>query len=138
MKDRTVVTLVRYRLDQAEAALDDARFLLEGNRTPNSIVNRAYFAMFYAALALLQDIEKVPSRHAGVISLFDIEFVQKGVFARELSQDFHKAFELRQVSDYRALQPPSREQAEETWNNAARFVAAVKKHLLPTTAVEQT
>ena len=78
MKDRKAAALVRYRLEQAEAALDDARFLRDGNRTPNSIVNRAYYAMFYAALALLQDIERVPSRHAGVIGLFDTEFVQSG------------------------------------------------------------
>jgi uncharacterized protein (UPF0332 family) len=50
--------------------------------------------MFYAALALLQKISKAPSKHSGVISLFDKEFVMRGVFEKELSKDFHKAFEL--------------------------------------------
>lgn len=88
-------------MEQAQSALDDAKFLLEGNRSPQSIINRSFYAMFYAALALLQKIGKVPSKHAGVISLFDTEFALKGIFPKELSKDFHKAFELRQLSDYK-------------------------------------
>jgi uncharacterized protein (UPF0332 family) len=127
--DETIY-LIRYRLEQAQVALDDAKFLLDGNRSPQSILNRSYYAMFYAALALLQKIGKVPSKHSGVISLFDIEFVMKGAFPQELSKDFHKAFELRQVSDYKVIEPSSEEKAEETWNKAVAFVQAVKQYLL--------
>src|SRR3990170_2386358 len=101
MKSDQISELIRYRLEQAQVALDDAKFLLDGNRSPQSIVNRSYYAIFYAVLALLQKIGKVPSKHTGVISLFDSEFVLNGIFPKELSKDFHKAFELRQVSDYR-------------------------------------
>jgi uncharacterized protein (UPF0332 family) len=113
MKEEEIRSLVKYRLEQAQTALEDARFLFEGNRSPQSVVNRAYYAMFYAALALLQKISKVPSRHAGVISLFDIEFVLRGFFSQKLSKDFHKAFELRQVSDYRTFMPIAKEKAQE-------------------------
>ena len=65
----------------------------------------------------------------GRFGLFDTEFVVKGAFPHELSRDFHKAFELRQASDYRVLQSPTREKAEETWERATRFVHAVKEHL---------
>lgn len=128
--------LVQYRMEQADAALNDAKYLLDGNRSPQSVINRAYYAMFYAALALLQKAGKIPSKHAGVIGLFDTEFVLKGVFPRELSRDFHKAFELRQLSDYRVLQSPSREKAEETWERAARFVRAVREYLRGAEAAE--
>ncbi len=121
--------LVRYRMEQADAALSDARYLLDGNRSPQSVINRAYYGMFYAALALLQKVGKIPSKHAGVISLFDTEFVLKGVFPRELSRDLHKAFELRQAADYRVLQTPSREKAVETLEWATRFVRAVREYL---------
>jgi len=40
-------------MEQAKTALDDAQFLFKGDRSPQSVVNRAYYAMFYAALALL-------------------------------------------------------------------------------------
>ncbi|MBI4619882.1 MAG: HEPN domain-containing protein [Desulfobacterales bacterium] len=62
MKQDDTRELVRHRIEQALTALEDARFLLDGKRSPQSIVNRAYYAMFYAALALLQSISKVPSR----------------------------------------------------------------------------
>ena len=85
--------------------------------------------MFYAALALLQKIGKVPSKHTGVISLFDTEFALKGIFSKKLSKDFHKAFEMRQVSDYKTFKPVAMERAEETLSNAVRFVDAVKEYL---------
>jgi len=129
VKSKETSELIRYRLEQAQVALDDAKFLLDGTRSPQSIVNRSYYAMFYAALALLQKIGKVPSKHAGVISIFDTEFVLKGVFPRELSRDFHKAFEMRQVCDYRVVEPYSLEEANEIWKKAVHFVEAVKKHL---------
>ena len=45
--------LARYRLDQAEESLDEARYLVSGDKSPRSIINRAYYSMFYAILALL-------------------------------------------------------------------------------------
>lgn len=129
MKEQEIADLIRHRMEQAQTALDDAAFLLNGNRSPQSIVNRTYYAMFYAVLALLQKIGKVPSKHVGVISLFDTEFALKGVFPKELSKDFHKAFELRQVSDYKSVAPISLEKAGETLQSAKRFVEAVRAYL---------
>lgn len=129
MKEKEIGSLIRHRLAQAQTALDDARFLLEGDRSPQSIVNRAYYAMFYAVLALLQKIGKVPSKHAGAVSLFDTEFVVKGGFSREFSKDLHKGFELRQVSDYKTLRPITKDKAQETLDSAIRFVEAVKSYL---------
>ena len=128
MKEEEINSLIKFRLEQAETALEDARFLLEGDRSPQSIVNRAYYAMFYAALALLQKIGKVPLKHTGVISLFDTEFVLKGLFPKELSRDFHKAFELRQLSDYKTFKPISKEKAKDILSKAAHFVNTVKEY----------
>lgn len=130
MKDEDINSLIKYRLEQAETALADAKFLFDGDRSPQGIVNRAYYAMFYAALALLQKIGKVPSKHTGVISIFDTEFVSKNIFPKELSKHFHKAFELRQVPDYKTFKTISREKAEEIFNNASAFIGAAKKYLL--------
>ena len=130
MKDEDALGLITYRLEQDRNALDDAKFLLDGNRSPQSIINRSYYAMFYATLALLQKIGKVPSKHAGVISLFDTEFALKGIFPKELSKDFHKAFELRQSSDYKVIEDSSLDKSEEVLNNAVRFVETVRNYLL--------
>jgi len=132
MKSEEIEALIKYRLEQAQVALDDAKYLLDGNRSSQSIVNRSYYAMFYAALALLQQISKAPSKHSGVISLFDTEFVMKGVFSKDLSKDFHKAFELRQTSDYKGVKPTSTEKAKEIWDKAVHFVKVVKNYFLET------
>ena len=129
MKNDDINTLIKYRLDQAQTALDDAEFLYQGQRSSQSIVNRAYYAMFYAVLALLQKIGKVPSKHTGVISLFDTEFVIKGIFPKELSKDFHKLFEMRQVLDYKTSDEITAEQAEDAINRAGLFVESVIKYI---------
>ena len=51
MTDRE--TLSRYRLEQAEETLADARMMLAGGASARSVVNRSYYAMFYGVLALL-------------------------------------------------------------------------------------
>ena len=129
MKSREIEILIKHRLEQAQEALDDAKYLIDGNRSPQSIVNRSYYAMFYAALALLQKISKVPSKHSGVISLFDKEFVMRGIFEKQLSKDFHKAFEVRQSTDYKIIKPISADKANQMWQKAVKFVQALKVYL---------
>ena len=129
MNGEEIADLIRNRMEQANTALDDAQFLFKGDRSPQSVVNRAYYAMFYAALALLQKVGKIPTKHTGVISLFDTEFALKGIIPKELSKDFHKAFELRQVSDYKNSPPISTERALDTLKKARHFVDTVRKHL---------
>ena len=129
MKPKDIEILIKHRLDQAQEALDDAKYLIDGNRSPQSIVNRSYYAMFYATLALLQKISKAPSKHSGVISLFDKEFVMKGIFDKTLSKDFHRAFELRQSADYKIIKPMSTGKANEIWQKAVNFVQALEVYL---------
>jgi uncharacterized protein (UPF0332 family) len=62
-------------------------------------------------------------------ALFDTEFVQKDILPSDLSRDFHRGFEMRQRSDYRATEPATIERAEELLTKADRFVAAVRDHL---------
>lgn len=90
--------LIEYRLEQARETLLDAKVLYEHERRPASVVNRAYYAMFYATLALLVTIGKSPSKHIGVISFFDSEFVKKNIFPKEMSRKLHEVFEARQES----------------------------------------
>lgn len=134
MTDSRVQELVRLRLSQAHETIADARVLLEGGRTPRSVDNRAYYGMFYAVLALLQTVGKGTSKHAGVISLFDKEFVRTGVFPLELSRMLHEAFDERQESDYEPVRATTREEAAELLAKAERFVAQVAEHLSSTPA----
>ena len=40
-------TLFKYRIEQAEETLFDAAKMLKNHLSPRSIVNRAYYSMFY-------------------------------------------------------------------------------------------
>jgi uncharacterized protein len=129
MKNDDIKILVKHRLDQANICIQDAKYLLDGNRSSQSVVNRCYYAMYYAVVALLQKIGKIPSKHSGVISLFDTEFVLKEIFPKELSKDFHKAFELRQISDYQINNEITKEKSNELMNKAIKFVKAIEEYI---------
>ena len=87
--------LARYRVQQAEESLDEARFLLAGGKSARSVINREYYAMFYSVLALLVYEEFSSSKHSGVLSYFNRRFIKGGVFDKSLGLWLGKAFELR-------------------------------------------
>lgn len=45
-------SLINYRLKQAEETLQEAQKMLNEKFSSSPIINRAYYSMFYAALAL--------------------------------------------------------------------------------------
>jgi uncharacterized protein (UPF0332 family) len=76
--------LIQYRLEQADESLESAQVLLESKKLRPS-VSRSYYAMFYAVLALLVKEGLRISKHTGAISIFNREFVKKGIFDKQLS-----------------------------------------------------
>lgn len=124
-----VKLLIAYRLEQAQAALEDAKCLIEASRTPASIINRSYYAMFYASLATLQTIGKTPNKHAGVLSLIDQEFVLTKKISRESGRNLHRVFDLRQLSDYRVDPAIDEEAAKAAWQQASVFVYQIREWL---------
>jgi uncharacterized protein (UPF0332 family) len=119
--------LALYRLKQAEESLDEAQFLFDGNKSPRSVINRAYYAMFYSILALLVFDTYSSSKHAGIISYFNRKFVKHGFISKELGKALNKAYDLRQRTDYRENILFTREQVEPFLAWSADFVDAVKK-----------
>ncbi len=121
--------LIQYRLESAREMLRDARVLKENGGSPVSIVNRAYYSVFYAALALLVTVDTEPSKHAGVLAKFDELFVREGIFPKEMSRILHHAFDMRQAGDYQKSRVITREQAVEVLSSAEKFVKAIERKL---------
>ncbi len=69
----------------------------------DSAVSRLYYAMFYAAEALLLTRGQTFSSHRAVVSAFAQHFVKSGLLSKELHQWLREAFEKRQISDYEFL-----------------------------------
>ena len=93
--------LALYRIQQAEESLDEARYLLAGNKSPRSVINRAYYSMFYSILALLIFEPYSSSKHSGVLSYFNRHFIKNGMIAKDIGRAVNKAFDIRQRGDYR-------------------------------------
>lgn len=129
MSAEDLKALVTTRMQQAAECISDGRFLLAAGRGPRTAINRAYYAAFYAVLALLQTIGKTPRKHSGVLSLFDAEFVKPGLLAKELSFDLHRLFDTRQEDDYQRLDPISPEEAAEALALADGFTQAIRRYL---------
>jgi len=125
MITENIQALVTYRLEQAGESLNAVWVLLE-KRLDRPAVNRAYYAMFYAVLALLATRKQETSKHSGAISLFDKEFVKPGAFTKDFSRWLHEAFDLRQRSDYTIEFQVTRKEAEMTLEHAVSFVGEVK------------
>lgn len=121
--------LFTYRLKQAEETLSDVEKMLQEKLSPRSIINRSYYSMFYAILALFlkTDINLKTSKHSGVISIFDKEFVHTGKIDKYYSKILHKAFDARQESDYKEFVELSTKDATEAVKLAREFIACIKE-----------
>jgi uncharacterized protein (UPF0332 family) len=68
----------RFKLAQANEALEDARGLLVDNAELNYVVNSLYYAMYYPALALLHARGSPAAMQSVSVALFAREFVPTG------------------------------------------------------------
>ncbi len=125
-----LAALIKYRLKEADDSIEEARVLLKESMSRRAIMNRLYYAMFYAVLALLQEKQIGTSKHAGAISLFDREFIKAGSFKKELSIALHRAFELRQKGDYMEQVDITKEDIDEIFPKALDFVNKTKAYFL--------
>ena len=121
-------TLAEYRLTQAQETLSEAEILLKSNASPRSVINRAYYCMFYSVLAifLYSNINPRTSKHYRVIGTFDKEFIQTGKIEKKHSEALHKIFEKRLGADYKDFAEVSREEAEESIRLAREFLQALE------------
>lgn len=118
---------VRRQLQLADEAVDDARYLLHGNRL-KAAANRAYYGMFHAAVAALASASnEIPKTHSGTISLFGRHYIRTGRISRQFARDLQNAYNLRQKMDYEAYAEIGDQQARESVERAQVFVAAVRR-----------
>ena len=92
-----------------------------------SAVNRAYYAIFYAANALLVTQGLARSKHSGVIAAFRERFVRTGLIEVEYSDVYGRVMENRHVSDYEIEVPVERQVAARALGDAQRFVERIEQ-----------
>jgi uncharacterized protein (UPF0332 family) len=110
----------RQALETGRLAMDHGDYI--------AAVNRAYYAIFYAANALLVTKGLERSKHSGVISAFRLHFVKTGVIEPEFSDFYGEAMGERHAGDY-DLEPLDHATASRNLEQAERFVDRIEQAL---------
>jgi uncharacterized protein (UPF0332 family) len=95
-----------------------------------SAINRAYYAIFYAANALLATKGLSRSKHSAVIATFRQHFVKPGLIEDEYSDIYGRVMDDRHKADYDIVEStvdPARAQTD--LEDARRFAERVEHHL---------
>lgn len=121
--------LVKYRLESAEERLESAKILLDAGQWKDSI-GRSYYAIFTAVRAVLAKDEVDFSKHAGVISYFQREYIKTGIFDKKYSSILQNAFQIRNNCDYNDFFIVSRADAQDQYEQAKDMLTAIKAFLI--------
>jgi uncharacterized protein (UPF0332 family) len=124
----TEVDAIRLRLEQAHESLKEAE-TLKKNSLFRGTINRAYYAMFYAVMALAAQKNYAASKHSGMIAFFDKEYIKTKIFPAELSRSLHMGFDRRQASDYGEVWMVDEEEASAGLSQAIDFVQRIDTYL---------
>jgi uncharacterized protein (UPF0332 family) len=128
LNDEERVTLIKYRIDQAEETIKDVQLLIENNRL-RSAVNRIYYGMFYSLLALGLANEFETSKQTQVIGWFNKNFVHKGLINVKFGQMINKAFNRRTKGDYDTFVEFKEETVLEMFEDMKDFITEIKRVL---------
>lgn len=94
-----------------------------------SAINRAYYAIFYAANAILATQGLTRSKHSGVIAAFRLHFVKPGAIEVEYGDIYGRVMDDRHISDYDVEALIERERAQVDLDDAHCFVNRIGDYL---------
>lgn len=106
---------------KANRSLAAAERLIDSNDY-DFAVSRTYYAMFYAAEAILLSKNLSFSSHSALISALFEHFVMTGLMQKELHKSLHEAFKLRQEGDYMSSPNITKEIAQKLLDDAKIFI----------------
>lgn len=86
--------------------------------------------LFFSAVRAVLAENKVDfSKHAGVISYFQKEYVKTNIFDVKYSKILQNAFQIRNICDYDDFYLATKSSAEEQYNNAQEMIEAIERYL---------
>jgi uncharacterized protein (UPF0332 family) len=115
-------------LARSREDIDTAKLLYENGRYKVALT-RAYYAIFYAASAMLLSKGIKRSKHSGVQSAFRQFFIKPGIIEKEYSDIYGAARDARELSDYELWFLPAEEFTKTIIADAETFVARMEQYL---------
>ncbi len=98
---------------------------------PDSVANRAYYAVFYAVSALFLSEGKSFSKHTAVRAHLHQAYVKPGTLRPEVGETYNWLFALRDVGDYGVTKHVGPADAQQAVLDARRLLEAVRSLLTP-------
>ena len=126
--DSSVIALSKYRLETAKADLKAAKLLFDATEYRSS-VNRSYYAIFHALRAVLALDGFDSSKHSGIISYFNLNYVKSEVFSRDISKMISSAYRLREKADYQDFYIVTIDEADEQIKKAETVIKTITEFL---------
>jgi uncharacterized protein (UPF0332 family)/predicted nucleotidyltransferase len=99
--------------------------------------NRSYYAVFYAANAMLATLGLQRSKHSGVKGVFREKFIKTKLIEKKYSDDYEEVMKKREDSDYEVEFVPTEVEARDCLERSKRFVERIEKYLREKKFLEQ-
>ncbi len=94
------VPLLFAKLEKARETMEEALRCFEGEKYP-AVINRLYYSMYRACLALLVGEEKEPVKHTAVIGLVNKKFIKENLLSKDVGRFLHEIQTARVEGDYK-------------------------------------
>jgi uncharacterized protein (UPF0332 family) len=118
-----------FSLERSDEAVASARAELVAGRC-SFAVNRGYYACFSALSAVLLAGARKYAKHSGVRAAFHRDLIRSGRLDPAWGRVYDRVVENRQLGDYQELVVFDAEHASELCEEAAAFVAQMRRLLL--------
>ena len=128
MDEKLRSELIRYRLDEAIDTKKDVELLISNDRL-RAAVNRIYYGMFYALLALGLKFGFETSKHQQLIGWFNKNFINAGLVNPKFGGIINKAFNGRTKGDYDSYVEFKKEIVIEMFEEMKDFINEIEAYI---------
>lgn len=118
---------IRQDLAHSRDELESARILIREKKHRQAL-SRAYYAVFYAATAILESKNIRRAKHSGVQSAFGQHLIKTKIIEAEYGNIYTRIREARELSDYERGFVPLADFAEEKIGEAEKFVTRIENY----------
>ncbi len=117
-------------ISKARESLNASQHLAAGGYADFAIA-RAYYAMFYAAQALLLENGLVYSKHGSLLAAVGQHLVRPGIIPAQLHRNLINAYNARLIGDYKTGSQFTAQDAAARIVEAEEFLTAAEEELTP-------
>lgn len=120
--------LIAYKIEKSRQTLREAD-LLAASGFYNAAVNRLYYAVYYAASALMVSNLLETATHKGIKTMLGLKFIHTGKLEREYGQIYQRLYDSRQAGDYEDFVYYDKDAYEELYPLAVKFIDKIETYL---------